>query len=160
MHTSFPSYHPNSFSLLPSNHLTIMFHQADLICSIQLPASDQAALYLSSVKLIGTQEKNNLTQAHYFFFFTHCLHLFCSSIRPPVSTRSSPGFSPLPHLTFLILKPRSLTVPCSATARPDLSVSLSTILHHRTQSYKKKKKKEDFGYGKDFKFFFLFLHRL
>lgn len=34
MHTSFPSYHLNSFSLLPSNHLTIMFHQADLICSI------------------------------------------------------------------------------------------------------------------------------
>lgn len=53
-----------------------MFHQADLICSIQLPASDLAALYLSSVKLIGTQEKNNLTQAHYFFFFLHTASIF------------------------------------------------------------------------------------
>lgn len=47
MHTSFPTCHPSSFSLLPSNRLTIMFHQADLCSIVQLPAFDLAALYLS-----------------------------------------------------------------------------------------------------------------
>lgn len=57
MHTSFPSCHPSSFSLLPSSPLTIIFHQADLISSIQLLASDVAALYLSSEKFKGMQGK-------------------------------------------------------------------------------------------------------
>lgn len=63
MHTSFPSCHPNSFSLLPSNFLTIMFHRADLICRVaKLPASDLAALSLPSIKLIGKGVGEDLTQ--------------------------------------------------------------------------------------------------
>lgn len=37
--TSFLSCHPNSFLLLPSNHLTITFHQADLSSAVLLSLS-------------------------------------------------------------------------------------------------------------------------
>lgn len=122
MHTSFPSCHPNSFSLLPSNHLTIMFHQADLICSIQLPASDLAALNLSSVKLIGTQEKNSLTQSRVYTL-------------PPCFSASIlfPYFSVLLRfLTFASLNLCDLKAMLfdhgpSITACPDLSVSLRVV---------------------------------
>lgn len=120
MHTSFPSCHPNSFSLLPSNHLTIMFHQADLICSTQLPASDLTALNLSSVKLVGTQEK---TISH-----SHALHTPCFS-----ASILSPYFSVLLRfLTFASLNLCDLKAMLfdhapNITACPDLSVSLRIV---------------------------------
>lgn len=103
MHTSFPSCHPNSFSLLPSNFLTIMFHRADLICRVaKLPASDLAALYLPSIKLIGKGAGWGAGISHNHVL-THSFHL----CRLPKSL----AFSSLPHLTFLISQPCSVSVP-------------------------------------------------
>lgn len=117
MRTSFPSCHPNSFSLLPSNRLTITFHQADLICSIaQLPASDLVALYLSSIKLIAKQEKK-ISHRHEF---TNSLHLSPSS-------SVLLNFLTFASLNLLDLKATLYDRAPSLKACPDLSVSLTAV---------------------------------
>lgn len=112
MHTSFPYCCPNSFPL-PSNYLTTIFQQVDLLCSIvQLPASYLAALYLSSVKLTGKEGKIS-----HWHEFTHLFHL---SIL--LSSLTFASFTCLDLNATLFDR-----TPYSIKACPDLSVSLTGV---------------------------------
>lgn len=101
---------PLPFSLLPSYPLTTIYPPSwPLISSIQLPASDRAAPYLSSeytLLTVYTHAKHSQT-CIISFHHTNLLLPSCLPLPPhPIF-----AFSPSVHQAPLILKPRSVTVP-------------------------------------------------
>lgn len=108
MHTSFPYCHPNSFSLLPSNHLTIIFHQADLSSAVY---NSLSLIWLPSTYFQWSLKGCGKQQSHTLACIYTLLPSFSASMLLCFFFISCSVFTPLPHLTFVILKPRGVTMP-------------------------------------------------